>query len=109
MTESGRRAARYRVGSAVAFESEIGSGADAVTRVYVASLPDGPLLCLEGPAALIWTEAVAVGDSSVAARVADAVGVSLDEVAQDVARFLDDLVDRGLLVDDRGAGSAGGG
>ena len=68
-------------------------------RLYVATLPNGPLLCLEDTAALIWREAIAAQPSAVAARVAAAVGLAVDQVEHDVEQFLNDLVDRGLLIE----------
>ena len=106
MTEP-RQRPRFRVGPAVAVEEVPASDPDQLGRIYVSSLPDGPLLCLEGTAALIWTEALGVGEPSVAARVADVVGVSGDEVERDVAQFLDDLVQRGMLVEAGGVDPAG--
>lgn len=104
---SGSQAARFEVGPDVAVESVPESDADHVARIYVAPLPDGPLLCLEGTGAIIWEEAVRAGESSVVARVAARVGLPVDEIEQDVAQFLDELVQRGLLVEVGGANPAG--
>jgi hypothetical protein len=82
----------------VAVESVPAKDADQVARTYVAPLPDGPLLCLEGTGALIWREALAARPSTVAIRVADAVGLPADEIRPDVDRLLAELVERGLLV-----------
>ena len=65
--------------------------------VYVALLPDGPPVVLDGTAALIWREAVADDAGPVVTRVAARAGVPEDEVRADVEAFLADLVLRGLL------------
>lgn len=66
--------------------------------VYAAVLPDGPPLVLDGPGALVWRAAVPGGTlTEVVARVAAAAEVSAEVVADDVARFVDDLVAAGVL------------
>ena len=65
--------------------------------VYVAPLPDGPISCLEGPAALIWEEAQTGPEESLAERVAVRAGVGVDEVREDVTTFVAELVERCLL------------
>lgn len=66
---------------------------------YVATLPDGPPLVLRGSAAVIWQAAVPGGTRDVIVeRVTTATGLSAEDVASDVTTFLDDLVERGLLV-----------
>ena len=99
--------ALYRPAPAVAVEREPESATSPAARVYLASLPDGPLLYLDGTAAVIWTEAVTAAESSVAVRVADLVGLAAAEVEPDVERFLAELVERGLLVELAGDDSAG--
>jgi len=66
--------------------------------VYVAHLPGGPLVVLEGAAALIWVEATTAPATGWVARVADAVGQAEDVIAADVSAFVADLTARGLLV-----------
>jgi hypothetical protein len=90
----------YRVARGVAVEC--GEGAD--TRVFVAQLPDGPLVCLDGTAAIIWTQALTNGETSVTDRVAKAVGLAVREVEQDVQKFIDELIRQGLIVQINEAG-----
>ena len=65
--------------------------------VYAATLPVGPIVVLEGVAALIWSEACTGDRESVAERVAAATDASADEIRGDVDAFVADLVARGLL------------
>ena len=75
--------------------------------VYVAHLPGGPLVVLEGAAALIWVEATTEPATGWVARVAEAFGQHEEVIAADVGAFVADLAARGLLVtaptDERGA------
>lgn len=64
---------------------------------YVAPLPDGPILVLEGVACLIWTESLAGPRDTLSARVSTATGAPVDEVDSVVTEFVDALVGRGLL------------
>jgi Coenzyme PQQ synthesis protein D (PqqD) len=66
--------------------------------VYAARLPDGPIMVLDGVAAVIWEEACA-SDEDVVARVAERTGVTPAEVADSVAEFLAQLVRAGLLAE----------
>ena len=65
--------------------------------VYIARLPDGPIIVLEGTSALIWMEACSPAPGEVADRVADQVDRDAAEIAADVERFVQDLVAQGLL------------
>jgi hypothetical protein len=67
--------------------------------VYAAPLPDGPPFVLAGAGAAIWL-ALAEGGTldEVTRRVADDVGSAAEVVAADVATFVSDLVDAGLVV-----------
>jgi len=65
--------------------------------IYVASLPAGPLVVLEGTAALIWAEATAEPAAGWVGRVADAVGQAEGDIAAEVEAFARDLCDRRLL------------
>ena len=65
--------------------------------VYLAQLPDGPLLVLEGVAATIWAEATSGPAEGWVARVADAFGEPVEDVAPDVRHFVADLEARGIL------------
>jgi len=66
--------------------------------VYVAHLPGGPLVVLEGAAALIWVEATTEPATGWVARVAEAFGQHEEVIAADVGAFVADLAARGLLV-----------
>lgn len=68
--------------------------------VYAATLPDGPIVVLDGGAAAIWVEACAGDRSSIADRVSEATGAPVDEIRATVHAFVDELVERGLLVAD---------
>lgn len=65
--------------------------------VYIARLPDGPIIALTGTAAVIWSEACSLASRPLADRVADHVDREADEIASHVERFVDDLVAHGLL------------
>jgi hypothetical protein len=88
----------YRVPSRVAYVVEDDSEGPAT--VYLMTLPDGAPAVLRDSAAVIWMVA-ADGEGDVAAAVADLVGMTTEEVSADVDRFLDELVQLGVLeVDD---------
>lgn len=80
----------YRPASDVAVEH----GGD---TVYIARLPDGPIIALTGTAAVIWSEACSLAPRPLADRVADHVDRDAAEIAPDVERFVADLVVYGLL------------
>ena len=75
----------------------LGSAVEGTRVVYLALLPDGPISCLEGPAALVWEEAQTGPDEDLALRVAERAGVGVDDVRDDVIAFVAELVERGLL------------
>ncbi|MEJ1088256.1 PqqD family protein [Microbacterium sp. Mu-80] len=65
--------------------------------VYVAPLPDGPILVLDGVSALIWQ---AVRDPQIddaVAHVAASTAQRSEDIAGHVEDFVDDLVRRGVL------------
>ncbi len=69
--------------------------------VYAAHLPDGPPMVLEGPGAVVWRAVLGGGTvPEVVDRVAAEVGESAGAVAADVAAFLDQLLDAGVLARD---------
>ena len=85
---------RYRVPENVAWVA----GAETVPddpRIYASLVPDGEPAVLEGVAALVWE--VAASGEDVVPEVAALAGRPIDAVAEDVQRFLDDLVALGLL------------
>lgn len=77
--------------------------------LYLARLPNGPLVVLEGPGALIWRAAVGGSgdgggsphglpeDEAIVASVAGQVGLPAGKIRADVRSFLADLVGRDLL------------
>ena len=67
------------------------------TLVYVAPLPDGPIVVLEGGAAAIWVAACDGPRESVAERVAALTGEAADDIRVDVESFVAELLSRGLL------------
>ena len=64
-------------------------------RIYASVVPDGEPAVLEGFAALVWD--VAASGEDVVPEVAALTGQPTDAVAEEVQRFLDDLVALGLL------------
>ncbi len=67
------------------------------SAVYLAHLPDGPLLVLEGVAALVWVEATTAPAAGWLERVAAAVRRPATEIATEVDTFVSDLRARRLL------------
>ncbi len=65
--------------------------------VYIARLPDGPIIALEGTAAVIWSEACSSAPGPIADRVAHHVDRDAAQIAPDVELFIQDLVAQGLL------------
>jgi hypothetical protein len=94
MTRSGAGAAYDRAPATALYTVNDGP-------LYVAPLPDGPILVLDGVAALIYEEATSGPADGWISRVADATGKSESVITEDVRRFVDDLVQRGVLVDRR--------
>lgn len=72
-----------------------GLDGDAAAPVFVARLPSGPLLVLEGTAAIVWR--AVQGGTDVVATVALQTGADPAEIRSEVEDFLDALADRGLL------------
>jgi hypothetical protein len=64
-------------------------------RVYLTTLPDGPLVVLEGSSALIWRQAQEEGD--LVTSVARLVGENPQAIRAEVERFVEALVAHGLL------------
>jgi nucleotide-binding universal stress UspA family protein len=80
----------FRPGPHVAVEAAEGA-------LFVARLPDGPIIVLEGIAALIWTESCQEDTGDLADRIAAQVDREASEIAEDVADFLSAMVRHGLL------------
>lgn len=70
--------------------------------VYTAALPDGPIIILDGVAALIWAEACRGDRSTIAERVAASTDAAAEAIRPDVEAFVDELVRRGVLEPDPG-------
>jgi hypothetical protein len=66
-------------------------------HVFLAHLPDGPLLVLEGVAATIWTEATTGPERGWVGRVATVFDETEEDVEADVREFVADLEARGIL------------
>lgn len=78
----------------------VAGGVGVITRndvVYIAPLPRGPILVLEGTSRLIWSAALGGDREDVVARVAEAAGVETAEIRLEVENFMADLVGRGLI------------
>jgi hypothetical protein len=65
--------------------------------VYVAELPAGPILVLEGAGAVIWAEATEGSADGWIERVADAFDQPAARIAADVLAFVHTLQSQGLL------------
>jgi len=65
--------------------------------VYVARVPDGPIIVLADVAGVIWREACGVERASVVDRVAKVTGQRVETIRGDVERFIDSLLQEGLL------------
>lgn len=72
-------------------------------RVYLAHLPDGPLVVLEGASAVIWRVATTCAADDLVLGVAGATGAPADDIAGDVERFVEELIARGFLDTAEGA------
>lgn len=65
--------------------------------VYAAPLPDGPIMVLEGVAALIWNEATEVPRERIAPHIAVQTGQAVESIRAHVDAFIEEVVARGLL------------
>ncbi len=66
--------------------------------VYVAPLPDGPILVLRDVSALAWRGVCAADVDEMVRRVAQATGEAVADIDADLRAFVDELRARGLLV-----------
>ena len=66
-------------------------------RVFVATMPGGPIAVLHGSAAVIWWEATASPADGWVARVAEAFDATEESVGDDVHAFVQSLEERGLI------------
>ena len=83
--------------SAFAVPDHVGVIIEREDLVYIATLPQGPILRLDGAAAVIWAAALEDSAETLVDRVAATVGASSQEIADDVEGFIGTLVQRGLL------------
>jgi hypothetical protein len=65
--------------------------------VYVALLPDGPIVLLDGVAGVIWSEAREGPRSTIADRVAAVTDAPVADIRAEVESFVEELVRRRLL------------
>ena len=72
--------------------------------IYVAHLPDGPILSLTGTAALVWRAALDGPAQGISDRVAAAAGLPVGDIADDVTVFVETLLGGGLIVEAEGGG-----
>lgn len=86
---------RYRVSDNVAYVD--GADLESGDVLLLTLLPHGRSVRLEGIGRQIW--AMAAEGSDVVAEIAKMVGQQPDIIAGDVAAFLADLVERGLLTE----------
>ena len=84
---------RHRVPDSVAYID--GADVEQGEVLYLTIFPHGQSVRLEGIGRLIWT--VAAEGRDVVAEIAELVRQPRDAIATDVTRFLDDMLDRGLL------------
>lgn len=66
--------------------------------VYLARLPEGPILVLEGTAALVWEAALGSSRESIAEHVASSTAMPVEDIRAEVEGFVDRLIAQGLLV-----------
>ena len=87
----------YRIADDVAWVSMEALDVDDTPSAYVARLPHGQPITLQGSACLVWLALVDGGTlEELAAAAASMSDANLDEIRSDVATMLEDLVDRGL-------------
>lgn len=88
----------YRVADGVAWVSREEFDQGDEPRAYVARLPRGPALALGGAACLVWLSIDGGGTApEIAARVSELAGAGVEDVRDDVARLLGDLVIAGVV------------
>lgn len=66
--------------------------------VYLAPLPDGPIMVLDGISGAIWRAACTGPAETIAERAAVGSGIPADDLRETVEAFVAELVGRGLLV-----------
>lgn len=66
--------------------------------LYVARLPQGPLIVLRGTSAAIWLDVQRDGLVGLTERLADAYGMPVDAIEPDIRRCLAELRGLGVIV-----------
>lgn len=66
--------------------------------LYLATVPHGPIVVLEGTAAVVWHLAQDCPVAELAARVATHFDLPVDQAGTDIHALVRDLVAAGLLV-----------
>lgn len=88
----------YELADDIAWVSREEYDTDDLRVAYVCALPHGPTIVLEGSGCLIW---LALGDGGtiddVARATAEQADVTTDEVVDDVAALLNQLVKLGFV------------
>lgn len=65
--------------------------------IYVAALPDGPIVVLEEGAAAIWAEAHRGERATIADRLTEGTDVPADEIRANVDVFVEQMLRGGFL------------
>lgn len=65
--------------------------------VYVAPLPDGPILVFEGVAALVWDAVTTLDREDVVDEIAEQTASVPADIRATVDTFIADLIDRALI------------
>lgn len=69
------------------------------SAVYLAPLPDGPIMVLDGISGAIWVAACTGPAETIADRAADTTATTADEIRATAEAFVAELVRRGLLTE----------
>ena len=87
----------YRIAPDVAWVEARTPGPDS-TEVFVARMPDGPQLVLQGSAWLVWSVVAEHAElDDAVAQIASHTSSTAEMVAPDVEAFMEQLVAQGLL------------
>lgn len=69
--------------------------------LYVARLPEGPIIMLDAIGELIWRELAGRTRDELTGRIAAQVGASIESIAADIESFVDELIGLGLILEAR--------
>ncbi|HXH77224.1 PqqD family peptide modification chaperone [Nocardioides sp.] len=96
---------RYVIPADVAWVSREDLDLGAEPHAYIALLPDGPSLSLQGSACMVWLSIHDGGTAhEIALRTSELAEVELDDVLEDVQRLLTDLVGAGVVTVEHAGG-----